>query len=119
MSPAYMLFGRQLRDALPTSLTTWEPASMSYVEKYGKPSSVWSEIRRQRELATARKNAKIIEHYDANKHPLASLSVGDSVSIQNRSGTNPLRWDRTGRFVKSDGSGKVLITPYENPPTKD
>ena len=35
MSPAYMMFGRQLRDALPSSPMTWEPSTMSYIEKYG------------------------------------------------------------------------------------
>ena len=50
---------------------------------------------------------------------MAPLSVGDSVSVQNREGNKPLRWDRTGQVVerlenkqyliKHDGSGMVLL----------
>ena len=119
MSPAYMMFGRQLRDALPTSPVTWEPATMSYQDKYGPRSDVWKEIEQARELAHARKQAKVIERYNEKARPLTPLSVGDCVSIQNRSGTHPLRWDRTGRiverlqhrqyFVKADGSGRTLL----------
>ncbi len=111
MSPAYMLYGRQLRDCL--------PSVPSYLQRYGEPSKVWIDIRQGRELAAARKQAKSVEQYDINKRPLAPLSVGDSVSIQNRRGTHPLRWDRTGKIVerlehrqylvKADGSGRVLL----------
>ena len=116
MSPAYMLFGRPLRDALPSNP---EKRVMSYAQKYGERSDVWNEIQAGRELANSRKQAKLVERYDEHTRPLEPLSVGDSVSIQNRSGPKPLRWDRTGRvverlenrqyLVKSDGSGRVLL----------
>ena len=119
MSPAYMMFGRQLRDALPSSPTTWEPSTMSYHDRYGPQSKVWREIKHARELAHARKQAKVIERYDANAKPLMPLSVGDSVSVQNQTGTKPLRWDRTGvvverlqhrqYLIKADGSGRTLL----------
>ena len=119
MSPAYMMFGRQLRDALPSSPTTWEPSTMSYHDRYGPQSKVWREIKYARELAHARKQAKVIERYDANAKPLMPLSVGDSVSVQNQTGTKPLRWDRTGvvverlqhrqYLIKADGSGRTLL----------
>ena len=111
MSPAFMMYGRQLRDPLPTA--------PSYRERYGERSKVWTDISRGRELAAARKHAKVVERYDKDKRPLAPLSVGDCVSIQNRAGTHPLRWDRTGKvverlehrqyLVKADGSGLVLL----------
>ena len=119
MSPAYMLFGRQLRDTLPCSPMTWEPVTMSYHEKYGPQSRVWKDIQEAREIAHARKQAKVIERYDSNTKPLTPLSVGNSVSIQNRNGTKPLRWDKTGEvverlehrqyLVKADGSGRTLL----------
>ncbi len=118
MSPAYMLFGRQLRDALPSIPISRDPTTMSYLEKYGKPSTVWSGIKTRREIAYAQKREDISSRYNVDKHHLAPLSVGDPVSIQNRSGSHPLRWDRTGiiverlenrqYLVKSDGSGRVL-----------
>ena len=121
MSPAYMLFGRHLRDALPSvpsSRDSRDPTTMSYTEKYGKPSTVWSDIRKRREVAYAKKREDTANRYNADKHHLAPLSLGDSVSVQNRVGSHPLRWDRTGvvverlenrqYLVKSDGSGRVL-----------
>ena len=83
MSPAYMLFGRPLRDALPSRPNT------SALE--GRPGSLWSEIRQRREIASARKNVKSAEFYNKHKHPLPPLIVGDTVSIQNKSGSHPLR----------------------------
>ncbi len=118
MSPSYMLYGRQLRDALPSIPTTRDPTTMSYTEKYGEPSTTWSDIKSRREVAYAKKRVSTETRYNADKHHLAPLSVGDSVSIQNRSGSHPLRWDRTGvvverlenrqYLIKSDGSGRVL-----------
>ena len=90
---------------------------MSFADRYGRTSDIWDEIRERRELASARKQANVIERYDKHTRPLASLSVGDSVSVQNKSGSKPLRWDRTGKIVerlenrqylvKMDGSGNV------------
>ena len=120
MSPAYMMFSRQLRDALPSSPEDRTSSrTPSYTERYGKRSDVWKQIQAGRELAHARKQAKVIERYDEHTRPLEPLSVGDSVSIQNQSGPKPLRWDRTGQvverlenrqyLVKADGSGRVLL----------
>ena len=118
MSPAFMLFGRPLRDALPSSPSN-VPNKMSYIDRYGRTSNVWKEIQEGRERACARKQAKVIERYNEHTRPVAPLSVGDSVSIQNRSGSKPLRWDRTGNvverlqnkqyLVKVDDSGNVLL----------
>ncbi len=114
MSPAYMLYGRQLRDALPRM-----PQGTSFLDRYGPTEKSWKDIRHRRELSHSRKQAKIIERYNRDKHPLSKLSVGDSVSIQNQRGPHPLRWDKTGviverlankqYLVKSDGSGRVLL----------
>ncbi len=120
MSPAFMLFGRLLRDALPSTVAARDPATMSYFEKYGgRPSPVWDDVKKRREIAYAKKKTETEDRYNRDKHCLAPLSVGDSVSIQNRSGPHPLRWERTGAIVerlanrqylvKSDGSGRVLL----------
>ncbi len=122
MSPAFMLFGRLLRDALPSipqGTDSRDPTTTSYFERYGKPSNVWDDIKTRREVTYAKKRAVTAERYDVGKRVLPPLSVGDSVSVQNRRGSHPLRWDRTGRVVerlenkqyliKSDGSGRVLL----------
>ena len=114
MSPAYMLYGRQLKDALP-----YVPQGTPHVGRYGPIKKSWKDIQKQRELAHAKKQAKVVERYNRDKRPLTVLSVGDSVSIQNQRGSHPLRWDRTGviverltnkqYLVKSDGSGRILL----------
>ena len=119
MSPAYMLFGQNLKDALPSIPISHDPTTMSYSEKYGKPSSVWSGIKSRIEIAYARKRTDDATRYNSDKHPLPPLSIGDSVSIQNRRGSHLLRWDRTGvvverlehrkYLVKFDGSGNVPL----------
>ena len=120
MSPSYMLYGRQMRDALPSVPNKWRSTTMCYNEKYGGPiSKVWEDIKICREIAAARKLQSSLENYDIHKRPLPCLSVGDYVAIQNRNGPNPLRWDKTGRIVerlanrqymvKADGSGRVLL----------
>ena len=120
MSPAYMLYGRQLRDALPTPPAgSRDPAPSSYADRYGKPSAVWDSIKKQRELTYSKKRLETTERYNTNTRTLPPLSVGDSVSIQNKSGPHPLRWDRTGQvverlenrqyLVKCDGSGRTLL----------
>jgi len=92
----------------------------NYSKKYGVPASeYWKYILEGRELGVSRKLAMSKEKYDEHASPLATLSVGDSVSIQNREGNKPLRWDRTGQvvermenrqfMVKCDGSGRVLL----------
>ena len=82
-------------------------------------SEYWKYILEGRELGASKKLARSKEKYDEHASPLAALSVGDSVQVQNREGNKPLRWDRTGQvvermenrqfMVKCDGSGRVLL----------
>ena len=76
------------------------PAATPYFGRYGKPSTIWDSIKKQRELTHAKKRLATAERYNADKRVLPPLSVGDYVSIQNRSGPHPLRWDRTGKIVE-------------------
>ena len=121
-SPAQILFGRTLKDALPNlpANLRYRAETTNFSKKYGVPASeYWKYILEGRELGASRKLAKSKERYDEHASPLAALSVGDSVSIQNREGNKPLRWDRTGQvvermenrqyMVKCDGSGRVLL----------
>ena len=122
-SPAQILFGRHLKDALPSPphhLRFQPPTTVNFSTKYGvPPSRYWDYMLEGRERGASKKLAQSREQYDEHSRPLTPLSVGDCVAIQNRSGTRPLRWDRTGRIVerlenrqylvKTDGSGRVLL----------
>ena len=121
-SPAQIMFGRTLKDALPNlpANLRYRAETTNFSKKYGVPASeYWKYILEGRELGASRKLAKSKERYDEHASPLAALSVGDCVSIQNREGNKPLRWDRTGQvvermenrqyMVKCDGSGRVLL----------
>ena len=121
-SPAKMLFGRQLKDALPSSPGSlrYDAVTTDYQKKYGVPfSEYWKHILAGREVGASKKLIKAREKYDEHKRPVAPLSVGESVSVQNREGNHPLRWDKTGKvverlenkqyLVKYDGSGRVLL----------
>ena len=114
------MFGRTLKDALPNLNLRYRAETTNYSKKCKVPASkYWEYILEGRELGASRKLAKSKEKYDEHASPLAALSVGDSVSIQNREGNKPLRWDRTGQvvermenrqfMVKCDGSGRVLL----------
>ena len=73
----------------------------------------------QREKALARRHAKREKDLTEHTKVLAPLSVGQVVLIQNQSGNNPLRWDRSGQVVevlpfdqyriKMDGTGRSSL----------
>ena len=103
LSPAQILFGRDLRDFVP-----------SHPSKY-KLSPRWTELARQRELRiwTAAPNSSA-----SSSKPLKPIQPGTSVIIQNMGTTKHKRWDRTGIVVEQlpfrkycirlDGSGSVV-----------
>ena len=116
------MFGRTLKDALPNlpANLRYRAETTNFSKKCGEPASkYWKYILEGRELGASRKLPKSKERYDEHASPLASLSVGDCVSIQNREDNKPIRWDRTGQvvermenrqyMVKCDGSGRVLL----------
>ena len=80
---------------------------------------MWDDIKTRRETSYAKKRAETTERYNVGTRSLPPLSVGDSVSIQNKRGSNPTLWERTGQvverlehrqyLVKCDGSGNVLL----------
>ena len=107
LSPAQVIFGRNLRDFLPSPQTRY------------KPQPEWIMLREDREKALAKRAVSNMEKLDKNCRVLAKLAVGDSVLIQNQVGNHPSRWDITGvvvevrdhdqYIVKVDGSGRMTI----------
>ena len=79
VSPAVLLFGRNLRDHLLRNDRSLRPE--------------WSVIADSREQALAKRALKEIE---TEKKELKPLCVGDSVQIQNQSGNHPNKWFSTG-----------------------
>jgi hypothetical protein len=102
ISPAIMLFGRNLRDHLPRGGRDMRPE--------------WNVIADSREHALAKRALKDIE---TGKRELKPLSIGDSVQLQNQIGNHPGKWFNTGvvaevlpnrqYHVVVDGSRRVSL----------
>ena len=102
VSPAELLFGRNLRDHLPR------------VDR--KLRQEWQEISEMRAQALARRAVIDIEK---KGQELPQLQRGDSVQVQNQYGNHPKKWSNTGLFAEVlhnrqyqaivDGSRRVTL----------
>ena len=102
ISPSVMLFGRPLRDHLP-----------SFNRKL---RTEWDVIADSREKALAKRVTKPIT--DGGKE-LEPLNIGDAVQVQNQAGNHPNKWMRTGIIVNAlphrqyqvivDGSRRITL----------
>ena len=107
LSPAQLLFGRQLKDHLPGSRG-------GYTRR-----REWIMQQKDRERALAHKYGQIEEKLRKGTRDLKELVVGDSVQVQNQHGNEPLRWDRSGTVierlehgqytVRMDGTGRITL----------
>ena len=107
LSPAHVIYGRQIRDFIPS-------LSGNY-----KPRKEWLLAAHDREMALAKRHSREIERLHEHVKRLPPLQVGDCVLLQNQTGLRPLKWDKTGRIVevrkfdqyliKTDGSGRCSI----------
>ena len=105
VSPSNILFGRNLKDHLPTTTENL------------KVRKEWRFDREMREQALAVKFAEIERSLGKGARDLPSLDVGDMVQIQNQRGNAPRRWSKSGKIVeklefdqylvKVDGSGRL------------
>ena len=92
-SPAEILFGHALTDNLPRS-----------------PQDGWKRMNDGREIGMAKLKFDKMEHYNAKgKHNLEPLAVGEKVIIQNCTGPQPLKWQRTGLIVETCGNRQYLV----------
>ena len=94
LSPAMALFGRQLRDFLPTAPLM---------------GSMWQEIADARETALAPRSTKQREKWSSGAKELPPLQLGDCVFIQNQSGNYPRKWDKRGKVVEIKGFDQYRV----------
>ena len=110
ISPAQIVFGRPIRDAF---------AFVSRLNRFTNCNirPEWREAWRQKEVALRNRFHRTAETLNEHAHPLTPLRVGDRCYVQNQTGNNPRRWDRSGTVtdvhdfdsysVKIDGTGRV------------
>ena len=113
MSPAELLFGRKLKDFLPSRPN--EP-----------PNSMWPNFRQEwkdtahwRELALQRRSSKINEKLLEHTKNLKPLQLNDTVLVQNQLGNHPKRWNKRGTVIevlphrqyriRMDGSRRISL----------
>ena len=107
LSPAQIIFGRSLRDFLPS------PQSRYKVHRQ------WVLQREDRERALAKRAVQNMERLAIGTKNLPPLEIGDNVLVQNQVGNHPSRWDITGivvekksfdqYIIKIDGSGRMTL----------
>ena len=106
-SPAQILYGRSLRDHLPS------PRECLQQRKE------WLLLKEDREKVLSAKYGRIQEDLQRHTQSLKPLPLGSVVQVQNQKGKDPLRWDKSGIVVEShgnqqysvkmDGSGRVTL----------
>ena len=84
-SPAKIVFGRPISDSLPKS-----PMKKD-----------WTSRNHHNELGVAKIRATYKEKLDVHTKTLPPLKVGEPMQIQNQTGPNMTRWDKTGMVVEN------------------
>ena len=97
LSPAQIVFGRQMRDLLP---------ALNY--KY-EPKQEWGLVREYRERAMARRLDRDGARLEKYTKKQKVIPVGDTVAVQNQAGRFPKKWDKTGTVVENQEYDKVLV----------
>jgi hypothetical protein len=92
-----MVIGRQMRDFIP---------SLTY--KY-KPAKDWAVSEEHRERTLANKRELDNQRWSHRTKDLDDLEVGTAVAIQNQTGPNPTKWDKTGIVLENKPNSKVMI----------
>ena len=88
LSPAQIVFGRELRDTMP-----FKPGK-------GAMHKEWRITAEDREKALAKRHHTCMEKLNEHVKELKALKVGQSVMVQNQAGNHGKRWARTGTVVE-------------------
>ena len=93
LSPAEIVLGRKLSDALPIL-----PKDKAFINnEHIKPA--WRQIWKQREESMREQFVRNLETNKSGRN-LKPLAIGKYVVLQNQRGNKPLRWDRSGVVVE-------------------
>ena len=107
LSPAMCIFGRPIKDFIPIQPGRYQP------------HPTWIDTLKTREEALRNRHQRVHERLSEHTKRLMPLSVGDHVRLQNQTGRNPTKWDRTGIVIevrqfdqyaiRIDGSGRITL----------
>jgi hypothetical protein len=109
VSPAEIVFGRQLRD------------NLSFSNRLGRESCAqrWQQAWTAKEEALRARFIRNSEKMNQHARALPQLNTGDKCFIQNQHGNFPRKWDRTGTItevlpfdqyvIKVDGTGRLTV----------
>merc|ERR1712106_404323 len=95
--PAQIVFNRQLRDFLPV-----------LPHKYN-PSQEWSLLQEDRERALASRRSSDGTRLARYTKQQPELPSGTQVAVQNQTGRNPTKWDKTGTVIETRPHSQVVI----------
>ena len=102
ISPAEVIFGRPLRDALP-----FNPRSQVFNNTEIRP--MWRDLWLKREETLRTRFARQTEALHHKTRDLPPLREGDHCRIQNQNGRYPRKWDRTGQVVQINGNDQYVV----------
>ena len=113
MSPAQIIFGRNLRDALPRinkQINIFNNTNLN---------TAWTDAWRQKEEALRTRYQGCQQRLAEHSRDLPPLSPGNRVAVQNQTGRRANKWEKTGTVVevrdhnkyiiKVDGSGRLSL----------
>ena len=96
-SPAQMVFTRALRDFIPSLKHKYEPAKD------------WVVTQEYRERTLACKREADAEKWSKKTRDYDIIEVDTPVILQNQTGNNPTKWDKTGVVLENKPHSKVVI----------
>ena len=97
LSPAQIIFGRQIKDFIPV-----------LPGKY-QPRQEWGFVQEDRDRALARRLQADGSRLERDTRQLKEIPVGTPVCIQNQTGRHPTKWDKTGMVLENQPFNKVLV----------
>nr|XP_012557549.2 uncharacterized protein K02A2.6-like [Hydra vulgaris] len=103
LSPAQVLFGHPIHDAMPRIKSR---IPMFNNDQFLK---TWRHAWSAKEEALRTRYAKTLESLQEHTRFLTPLHEGDSVFIQNQVGNHPKKWDRSGKVVECKENDQYII----------